>query len=1638
MGKESSGGVERSPLRVGAAAGSGSPAASAAAAQAAAEGLPTANSVVPPSVAAGLGLGLRPRPGGARARAPASGASSASSAVGAGTVARPPGGAPKAAGKAASVRPATRPPPAASSGAGTVARPPGTSPAGSGDAAAPGTSAAAPEKQAGNTKAGNSGSGTSSATAASSSGTPAPAKAAASPPAASVAASAGSTEKAAAGNSKPVVPAGGSSTTRPASAAAATATAATAGSSTAQVRAGTAGTSSTASTASTAASAEKKPAGPATGASKTPAEASAAARPAPAAAGSSASPAAAGAAAAGAGSAAGPAAAGGSKGTVAAPPAGVLAILGGMSDFLASVSVGSNAVGSYSEEQRRGCIACALRLAKPELGNVLARLHNLAASCWAHTGCSDLSALKALAVLLDMSLGSTVTTKDQLSDALMWQLARQQQKWKQENRLVALAIIIKAPPKADSEAELVQKALKSSASLATGAFCVLQDAAPGTTLDEAKKGVVLKLAERVGAPASTDASGKAKVTYPGLEILALLLGCEAKEAIVLERAAASTWARPLSDATKKIVTGQSSKPPAAAPAASPSPAQAPAGSLDAQKVKSLRKEPRDRQLLGLMSMLKPRREERDRGEAWREAGIVRALASKAKTLQGDNGDTILPALGMVLGVAPSGTAAEGSEAANSAWLEAMARHICSGCRQLPSQELRLHGFACLLQAEPKVEALLVRLARAATSRSLPKELCSDIFECVLLEQTLSAEKPHSTQATLQAALQRCNGLTPEARRTVTDALLTPLASAGATPTGATASAAGNKAARRPSEQPASAAAPPAKRSKTEELRAAKDEMKEEAKEEAKEKMKPEAKAKVKEVDEEPQEKTEEGGDEAKSKKAKPAGVKGKASKEVKAKEEQKQVEEPEESEDEYGWGALKALVDEDDEDDDEEAEADAEADEDDEGQADDDEEAGEDGDLKEDEEEEEEEEDEEEDVEKKGRTDDAKKKGKEAEAEAEEDDNEEEEEEDGELDELEFSGSEDVESYGGSDLDALDFGDSDMESLEASDDEEGTPQKAGGLLTSMFMGGSLHSEDKRKTLLNVTYPKMLWKGEDICVVQKPADWICSASDVDKKKGRKLDPNEDLRVKGFKVMKDLMDYKFQEREKKYVHWWIQLTYDVDRDGFPNLFDVDQNYGLCHRLDRETSGTVLVGITKQSRTQMRECFHRHYVRKLYVCLCHGFIDKREQTVDRNLEAMGQKAKLDPRGKRARTHVKVLGYFTRTHKNGRVDEYTLCTCEIAEGRMHQIRLHMSAALGAPIISEFYYQKTKQMIEDRRWCARTFLHAYAVGFPDVSGADQTIGLNGASAENEAGEIREDKQQEWHCCVCPLTPELRKALSDLKPREFQLKGIDASKMLATAVESGLVDVGHKDVHCLGTENRKEQIDDIYFPWSSRVNPIQEGDLHKAREDTLQRELQQSKPPPRRFGGRERSRDRDDDRESPISLRAKPKARQAARARPARDLRCESMSPRRPLRKRACSAEGPRKRIGNGRGRLRSPGPPPPPARSRSCEGSMSPTMGVPPPPARAQARRVRSRSGRPIRRRSLSRRRLPNAAPASPSARSMSMVRRRRKRLRRDGMSPGRDMSPAVDRGGIARSQPPLGGRPPRRGGSGGLSGPG
>mmetsp|Transcript_88819 Transcript_88819/g.176574 ORF Transcript_88819/g.176574 Transcript_88819/m.176574 type:complete len:1317 (+) Transcript_88819:113-4063(+) len=1233
----------------------------------------------------------------------------------------------------------------------------------------------------------------------------------------------------------------------------------------------------------------------------------------------------------------------------------------GLADFLAA----QPAANSYTEEQKHGCLAAALRLPGPRLGDILRRLQQLAASSATSkvtTGTSGgktpetLAALKALAVLLNVRASSAET----LADALIWRLAKERS-WRREQRLRALAVLLRSP--SSSEDELGKLALRAPPSASAAMLCVLLDAEPGASLSEAQQNVVCRL----GGGGSSRSSVPAVVETAGIDVLASMLRCEAVEAKILSRLASSGWGTEAQEAAKaamRVAKGMGSTSE---------------GHLDLTILKALQREPRDKQLVKLAALLS--------AEAPKEATLVRALSERSESLPIE---VVRTTLRLVLDVAVPAPDA-GSAQSGDACVEALARSIGTGVRDLlPTPELRLRAFACLLGSLPKFDAVLACLARSVSDGGLPRSLGRDVAEALLLGRPLPAQpgRPAPQAVLLGALQQRAQELSKATLGAVTDMLQTPSkGSSGSNGNGATSGGPGSSSPAS-TAQPASSTAAPASPavggSASSDVAHSSGRFGLGALE-------------LEPFDDEDDAGTENptstgaGGENGGS------GSNGGT------------VGEPQES----GWGALKALVEEeDDEDDDQEGEEEEEED-------DGDEEVSDAEDL----------------------IDPAATKTRCNDEDAAEGDSE------GELDEeadeadtgsaARSDFSDDLESYAGSELDPLDIADldaSDGESVEAQSDD-GLDLGKGGLLTSMFGGGSLHSEDRARNRLRgelqlaprmrhrppsirVVFPTLVWRGKDVLVVNKPADWICSASDVDKKRGRPLDPHEKVQSKGFKALDDLLQYQFGDREKKYIHWWIQLMHGLDRKSYPNLFDEDQNYGLCHRLDRETSGTVLVGLTQLARQQMRECFHRHYVRKLYVCLAHGHLNPLEQTVDRNLEAMGQKARLHQAGKRARTHVKVLAYYTKTQKNGRVDEFSLCTCEIAEGRMHQIRLHMSAALGAPIVSEFYYQKSRQMIEDRRWCCRTFLHAYAVGFPDVSGESRRIGCSGTPGDcGLVEEARRDTEQEWHCCICPLTVELRQALQDLTPKDET-----AESLLKTIAETGLLDTSHEAVHVMGTEGRNGDIDCSFFPWSSSVNPIEVGDLAKPREVAQRQRCEGNGNGGCNGKGAGRFRGEG------AALRPKAKPRRCNHEQRPRPLRGCSASPRRHERLRGVGgAPGGFKRMRLRGGRPRSPGLPPPPPRSRS------------------PARRCRSRScGRPLRggcRRSLSPRRRPPGAPPSPRRSPSGPLPPRRKRRwppSPGSASPHRNLSrppPPRRLGGKGAVEAGLGGSgvppPPPRGSS-------
>ncbi len=124
-------------------------------------------------------------------------------------------------------------------------------------------------------------------------------------------------------------------------------------------------------------------------------------------------------------------------------------------------------------------------------------------------------------------------------------------------------------------------------------------------------------------------------------------------------------------------------------------------------------------------------------------------------------------------------------------------------------------------------------------------------------------------------------------------------------------------------------------------------------------------------------------------------------------------------------------------------------------------------------------------------------------------------------------------------------------------------------------------------------------------------------------------------------------------------------------------------LCHRLDLETSGVLLVAKTREALLFVQSQFERRTVRKEYLVLVHGVVERDEGLIDLPL-GPSTDGRLRPQhavrhdiGQEARTRFAVKQRYAA---------HTLCSIELLTGRHHQIRLHM-AAIGHPVVGDKLY---------------------------------------------------------------------------------------------------------------------------------------------------------------------------------------------------------------------------------------------------------------------------------------------------------------------------------------------------------------
>jgi 23S rRNA pseudouridine1911/1915/1917 synthase len=168
------------------------------------------------------------------------------------------------------------------------------------------------------------------------------------------------------------------------------------------------------------------------------------------------------------------------------------------------------------------------------------------------------------------------------------------------------------------------------------------------------------------------------------------------------------------------------------------------------------------------------------------------------------------------------------------------------------------------------------------------------------------------------------------------------------------------------------------------------------------------------------------------------------------------------------------------------------------------------------------------------------------------------------------------------------------------------------------------------------------------------------------------------------------------------------------------DVLPRFGLVHRIDKNTSGLLVLAKKDKSMRQLAKQFFDHTVKRKYVALVWGDMEKDAGTI---IAHVGRHLKLrklfeaypdGDHGKDAITHYKVLERF------GYV---TLVECVLETGRTHQIRVHMKYT-GHPLFNDdFYggdkivkgtvYSKYKQFVDNCfQICRRQALHARTLGF--------------------------------------------------------------------------------------------------------------------------------------------------------------------------------------------------------------------------------------------------------------------------------------------------------------------------------------
>lgn len=260
-------------------------------------------------------------------------------------------------------------------------------------------------------------------------------------------------------------------------------------------------------------------------------------------------------------------------------------------------------------------------------------------------------------------------------------------------------------------------------------------------------------------------------------------------------------------------------------------------------------------------------------------------------------------------------------------------------------------------------------------------------------------------------------------------------------------------------------------------------------------------------------------------------------------------------------------------------------------------------------------------------------------------------------------------------------------------------------------------------------PHILYQDRDLMVINKPPGVVVNEADTQ--------PHQTIQAwfQTFLATEYQQSLTTIDWDSAVPGWQTCIPDDFDDSfGTPSQVFVERG-GIVHRLDKDTSGLLLLAKHPGSLVHLLKQFKERSVHKTYLCLVHGKFGIEKDIISFPLGRASRDRTVfavRPDGREAVTEYEVQAFYERLPatvweapgaaasgvaikellRRAKIYQgFSLVRCFPHTGRTHQIRVHM-AHLQHPLVGDTTYLGRKREALDPLWCPRHFLHAEAITF--------------------------------------------------------------------------------------------------------------------------------------------------------------------------------------------------------------------------------------------------------------------------------------------------------------------------------------